>query len=105
LTRAARRATLGLFGVGLAASGCGPIEYLSVVTFDAARVVTEARLASAAELAPYEYTAATEYLHKARELAGGARFQDAVQFGKKAKQLGQDARRVARARAAQREGR
>jgi hypothetical protein len=82
----------------LACSACGPIEYLSAVTFDAARVLAEAKVARAAELAPYEYTAAAEYLHKARELGGHARFQEAVGFGKKAKDLGLDARRIARAR-------
>lgn len=90
-------ALLLLFAV---AGGCGPIEYISVVTFDASKAVQEARASRAAELAPYEYTAAVEYLHKAREVGGYARYHDAVEFGKKARDFGHEAVRLSRERGA-----
>jgi hypothetical protein len=88
-----------LYGA-LLSSGCGPVEYLSGVTFGASRTLAEAKAAQAPVLAPYEYTAATEYLQKSRELAGYARFDDAVLFGKKAGELAAEAVRIARARPA-----
>jgi hypothetical protein len=85
--------TLGLM---LGGSGCGPIEYISIVTFEASREVAAARGARADQLAPYEYTAATEYLHKARELGGHARYQDAADFGRRARDLGKKAFEISR---------
>jgi hypothetical protein len=82
----------------LAACGCGPIEYLNTVTFGASRTLAEAKAAQAPVLAPYEYTAASEYLLRSRELAGYARFDDAVFFGRKAGELAAEAVRIARAR-------
>jgi hypothetical protein len=67
-----------------ATAGCGPIEYVTIVTFQAQKAVANARRLSADKLAPYEYTLAVESLHKARELAGYARWEDAVRFGKTA---------------------
>ena len=90
---------LKLACAALALSACGPIQYVSTVTFDAARTVAEAKSARALELAPYEYTGAQEYLHKARELAGYARFQEAVRFGRRAKELALKAKERARERA------
>jgi hypothetical protein len=83
--RRALKAAAGLIlvvGVELGVSGCGPIEYIAIITFDASRSVAAAKGAKAAELAPYEYTAAVEYLHKARELGGFARYQQSVKFGR-----------------------
>jgi hypothetical protein len=96
--RAWRRSAGFVAGLALASSACGPIEYLSTVTFDASRVVAEAKGSRAADLAPYEYTAAAEYLHKSRELAGHARFEESVRFGRKARELGRLAREIARER-------
>jgi hypothetical protein len=79
----------------LALSGCGPIEYLSQVTSKASTAVAEAKAADAEKYAPYEYTAATEYLHKAREEAGYAEYQDAIEFGRKAEELANRARAIA----------
>jgi hypothetical protein len=87
-------ALLTLFAVG----GCGPIEYISTVTFEASKAVQEAKASRAPELAPYEYTAAVEYLHKARELGGHARYQQSVEFGKKARDYGHEAVMLARER-------
>jgi hypothetical protein len=82
----------------LLTTGCGPIEYLTVVTFEASKAVQEAKASRAPELAPYEYTAAVEYLHKAREVGGYARYQEAARFGGKARDFGHAATRLARVR-------
>jgi hypothetical protein len=88
--------------MALLCSGCGPIEYISMVTFQASKAVQEARASRAPELAPYEYTAAVEYLHEAREVGGYARYHDAIEFGKKARDLGNEAVRLSRERGASR---
>jgi len=62
--------------------GCGPVEYISQVGNKAASAVSAAKLAQADRYAPYEFTAAEEYLHKAREEAGYAEYQDAIEFGR-----------------------
>lgn len=95
-----RIALLLLLGLP-AATGCGPIEYISTVTFQAGKAVQEAKASRAPELAPYEYTAAVEYLHKAREVGGYARYQQAIDLGNKARDFGRDAVRLARERAVQ----
>jgi hypothetical protein len=77
------------------ASGCGPIEYLNQVGSKAASAVAAAKLAQADRYAPYEYTAAEEYLHKAREEAGYAQYQDSIEYGRKAEELAQRARAIA----------
>ena len=84
--------------VMLVTAGCGPIEYISTVTFDASKAVQEAKASRAPELAPYEYTAAVEYLHKAREVGGYARYHEAIEWGKKARDLGHEAVKLSRER-------
>jgi hypothetical protein len=76
---------------------CGPVEYIGQVTRRAATEVAAAKTAGADRYAPYEYTAAVEYLHKAREEAGYADFQAAIRFGKKAEELAKRANELARA--------
>jgi hypothetical protein len=80
--------------------GCGPIEYITVVTFEASHAVAAARGAKAEKLAPYEYTCAVEYLHKARELGGFSRYHQSVEFGKRARDCGQQAFELARGKSA-----
>jgi uncharacterized protein DUF4398 len=92
-------ALLMLVGAG----GCGPIEYISMVTFDASKAVQEAKASRAPELAPYEYTAAVEYLHKAREVGGYARYHEAIEFGKKARDYSHEAVKLSRERGARAE--
>ena len=75
--------------------GCGPVEYISQVGNRAASAVSSAKLAQADRYAPYEYTAAEEYLHKAREEAGYAEYQDAIEYGRKAEDLANRARAIA----------
>lgn len=89
--------------IGLAALvflfGCGPVEYLNQVTRHASAEVAAAKAAGAPKYAPYEYTGAVEYLHKAREEAGYADYQAAIRFGKKAASLARKARKIALERA------
>ena len=75
--------------------GCGPVEYISQVGNKAASAVSSAKLAQADRYAPYEYTAAEEYLHKAREEAGYAEYQDAIEYGRRSEELANRARAVA----------
>lgn len=77
------------------ALGCGPVEYINQVGNRAASAVSAAKLASAERYAPYEYTAAQEYLHKAREEAGYAQYEDAIDYGHKAEELADRARAIA----------
>jgi hypothetical protein len=75
-------------------AGCGPVEYINQVGNKAASAVSAAKLASAERYAPYEYTAAESYLHKAREEAGHAEYQDAIDYGRKAEELANRARAI-----------
>lgn len=77
------------------AAGCGPIEYINQVSSKAASAVEAARVAQADRYAPYEYTAAEEYLHKAREEAGYAQYQCSIEYGRKAEELANRARAIA----------
>ena len=67
--------------------GCGPASYLSV-TREASRTLAEAMAKGAATVAPYELTSGLLYLDQARELAGYARWQDALVCGRRASRLG-----------------
>jgi Domain of unknown function (DUF4398) len=91
-----RRSFLAALVVTVA--GCGPIEYITIVTFEASRSVAAAKGVHADRLAPYEYTAAIEYLHKARELGGYSRYHQSVDFGRKARDFGHQAFEIARGR-------
>jgi hypothetical protein len=81
-------------------SGCGPVEYINQVGNKAASAVSAAKLAQSDRYAPYEYTAAEEYLHKAREEAGHAEYEDAIEYGRKAEELANRARAITVARLA-----
>ena len=74
---------------GLAA--CGPIAYVNEVTRHADDAVANARHAEAEKYAPYWWTRATQYLHKARERAAYADFQGANRFGRLATQAAEQA--------------
>ena len=54
-------------GTSLALAACGPVGYLQQVHGRARDAVVEARRAGAEHSAPYEFTAAVEYLSKAEE--------------------------------------
>ena len=79
-------------------SACGPITYVHRVTFGATGDVAEARTLNGEQMAPYEFTAATQYLRRSKELAGYARFHDANNFAKKALTQAADAKKVAQRR-------
>lgn len=82
-------------------SACGPVEYINQVGSKAASAVSSAKQAQAERYAPYEYTAAEEYLHKAREEAGYAEYQDAIEYGRRSEELANRARAVAVAKLAE----
>lgn len=81
------------------ASGCGPARYLANTPGVAAKEVARAEKLEAMRHAPYEFTAAQEYLHKARELAGYARYQEAVRYAREATRLAQAAQKLAKEKA------
>ena len=71
------------------------MQYIGTVTQSAASSVAGAKAANAETYAPFEYTAAVEYLHKAREEEGYADHQAAVHFGKLAQQHADKAKKIA----------
>jgi hypothetical protein len=75
--------------------GCGPVEYINQVSFKAASALAAAKEAQADRYAPYEYTAAEAYLHKAREEAAYAQYQDSIEYGRKAEEQAHKARAIA----------
>src|SRR5450432_4281466 len=85
-------------------SGCGPIEYINQVGVKAAGAVSAAKLAQADRYAPYEYTAAEENLHKAREEAAYAEYEDAIEYGRKAEEMANRGRAIAVAKLSQSAG-
>jgi Domain of unknown function (DUF4398) len=84
----------------ISGSACGPVQYIAQVPRGAVLDLEAAKAANADKYAPYEYTSAVEYLHKAREEEGYADHQAAVHFGKIAQEMAQKARQIALAQAA-----
>ena len=78
-----RRLCALLATVLFAATGCGPILSTSRRA-DAEDAIAKAQNLNAAERAPYEYTLAVEYLHKADELWGYSKFGDSANYAAKA---------------------
>ena len=95
------RRLLAVLGAAVLASlcftGCGPVWSTSVIV-QAQAELDGAKAAEADKHAVYEYTAATEYLHKAREEQGYADFGPAIELAQKAQDFAQ--RSIARANAA-----
>lgn len=83
-------------GFWLAASACGPVTYIGEVNRRASDALEAARAAQADKYAPYWWTRAVEYLHKAREVAAHADFQGANRFGKLATEAANQAAADAR---------
>ncbi|HEX2573537.1 MAG TPA: DUF4398 domain-containing protein [Polyangia bacterium] len=81
------------------ATGCGPARYLANTPRVAAKEVAQAEKLDARRHAPYEFTAAKEYLHKARELAGYSRYQEAVKYAREATRLARAAQAMAKEKA------
>lgn len=80
----------GLIGLTTLAA-CGPIAYVNEVTRRADDQIEAARRAEADKYAPYWWTRAIEYRHKARENAARADFQGANRFGKLASEAAEQA--------------
>jgi hypothetical protein len=95
LAKGAVIATLATPIVFGALAGCGPVEYINQVSFKAASALAAAKEAQADRYAPYEYTAADAYLHKAREEAAYAQYQDSIEYGRKAEEQAHRARALA----------
>lgn len=79
-----------LFGLGLTA--CGPTQSTALI-MDGDVQLEAARMADAPKLAPYEYTAAEAYLHKAREEQGYSDFEISIDFARKAVKFAEDAKK------------
>ena len=87
------RSLLALLALSTLAA-CGPIQSTAAL-IDADVALEAARAAGAAQTAPYEFTGAEAYLHKAREVSGHARYEAARDLAKQATILANDARRSA----------
>lgn len=76
------------------APACGPVTYLSRITFGATGDIAELRATNAPKMAPYEWTTLVENHQRAKELAGYARFHDANNFAKTAQGAASKAKEV-----------
>jgi hypothetical protein len=76
--------------------GCGPIVYVKDVSPRTAAALDQARADKAERFAPYEYTKARLYYEKAREDAGHAHYQDAVDWGGRSQDCSRRASALAR---------
>lgn len=77
-----------------ALAGCGPLKSTSHL-LDAEVQIQAARTAGAEKLAPYEWTAANLYIHKAREEVSYSDYQAGVDFAEKASRYANEAREKA----------
>jgi hypothetical protein len=77
--------------------GCGPVQYIGLVSMRASNALAQAELAGADQLAPYEYTMAREYYRKAREEAGFSAFENAAEYGRRCEEMAGLAQEAARA--------
>lgn len=86
---------IALAATFVGSSGCGAVVYTADV-ISAGSVVAEAEQAGAADLAPYEFYAAQEYLAEAREEASEASYEDAIRYAQAAGRLAREAQSIAR---------
>ncbi len=89
---------LVLVAVAGALAGCGPLKSTTHL-LDAEVQIQAARTAGAEKLAPYEWTAANLYIHKAREEVSYSDYQAGVDFAEKASRFANEAREKAIAEA------
>ncbi len=75
-------------------AGCGPIQSTSAL-IDADVAIEAARAAGAPTAAPYEFTSAEAYLHKAREVSGYGRYELATEFASRARAKAEEAKQKA----------
>jgi len=72
-------------------SACGPVESTAII-IEADTALHNAKTAGGQQKAPYEYTAAEQYLHKAREKWGKSDFEYAIDYATLARDLAKTAR-------------
>jgi len=75
---------LGLWVIFLA---CGPVESTHLIL-----QADTTKTAEADKKSPYEFTAAEQYLHKAREKWGTSDFEYSIDYARKSKTLGEKAK-------------
>ena len=71
--------------------GCGPVESTSLIV-QSDTALQGAKTADAEKKSPYEYYAAEQYLHKAREKWGTSDFEYSIDYAKDARDLAKKAR-------------
>lgn len=76
------------------ATACGPVQSTAFL-IDAETMLEAATTAQAPRRAPYEFTAATLYLAKAKEEVGHSEYEQAVDYAKKAVDFATKARDAA----------
>jgi hypothetical protein len=81
-------------------AGCGPFGYLKKVARDASRAVGDAEKVGAEKLAPYEYWGAVSYLEQAKVLMAYSEYERSFDYGVRAKQLAEEAKKKAEKREA-----
>ena len=81
--------SLGLACVWFGIS-CGPCKSTALI-IQADTTLHKAKAAKADEKSPYEYTAAKQYLRKAREKWGTSDFEYSIEYATKAQDLATDA--------------
>src|SRR3954468_23952929 len=77
--------------------GCGGVQAYSQIERRAPAALAQAEHHHADSLAPYEYTAAQEYLREARREAARASYQRALAYGRRAEELAARTEGIARA--------
>lgn len=99
--RLGRRIAVALGGAAVCLSlGCGPFGYLKKVAVDASRAVGQAEKAGAKQYAPYEYWGAVTYLEQSKVLMAYSEYDRAFDYGDRAKQLAEEAKKKAARREA-----
>ncbi len=86
-----RRTIAWVVACAAGVAGCGPIQSTAFIV-DADVQLEAARAADAARLAPYEFTSAEAYLHKAREEVGYADYEVAIDFAGKGAKFAREAK-------------
>jgi len=77
--------------LGLAIGGCGPVESTHLI-IQSDTALHHAKTAEAEKKSPYEYTAAEQLLHKAREKWGSSDFEYAIDYSRDSLDLATKAR-------------
>ena len=91
-----RLASLALVALAFATTaGCGPVTTASVIS-DAEHDLSEVKSLEGQKNAPYEYTKAASYLHKAKELQGHGLYEQASTYARRSRVMSEKAVEVAR---------